>query len=225
MRCCFASTGPGLAKPRRCCVLRAAAFSPHPLLPVLCTPWSERAGCTASPSLLHLPLQKLVLQTHLSYLGWNTNQWHCSHRIYGILYFISHLDWGERKEKVEKALSFSFWETIQDPLAVKNSPGLSLPGGAESEDSGISAMKCPRWAHTEAPLHSLDGIWAHWWCQVRKEDPHGNGMYVYVLKSCWSALSLFLSTSSSGWHGNDMEIDFCMCFVRLCWISSSHGKL
>lgn len=33
-------------------------------------------------------------------------------------------------------------ENFQDPLAARNSLGLSLDGGIESEDSGISVIKC-----------------------------------------------------------------------------------
>lgn len=34
------------------------------------------------------------------------------------------------------------WKKIQDPLAIRNSLRLSLDGGVQSEDSGISAINC-----------------------------------------------------------------------------------
>lgn len=68
---------------------------------------------------------------------------------------------------------------IQDPLAIRNSLRLSLDGGVQSEDSGISAINClcvspqKSWC---AFIYNLDGVWAHRWCKVPmlKEDPYSN---------------------------------------------------
>lgn len=133
-----------VGKPRRCCS-PGSKLSPRILC--FCSVLSLIGTCWAHslPSPFSTYSSRNCSHRHISYQSltprfeYTPVATRCSHRI--CIFCILFLNWTERKRRRKWGEHFPF-EKIQDPLAVRNSLGLALCGGVESEDSGISGIKC-----------------------------------------------------------------------------------